>query len=180
MGGKLGFVRQVVEKLCVVITIILVYENALVFYQHLFPYWWTHGHYGWFFFHLVVGHWLLLNTVGHYYLATTTLPGFVADLNSESPQGKELTYTNCSKCGVMRPPRAHHCKICQKCVVRYDHHCECLTQFHVFVAEKSRAMSCVLACFFLVLANRVRHVSSRTIDHFLACARIRRHSHGSA
>ncbi len=117
-------VRQIVEKLCVIVTIILVYENALVFYQHLFPFWWSHGFYQRFFVNLIVGHWLLINTVRHYYLSITKSPGFVADLKKELSKEDELNYTKCSKCNIMRPPRAHHCKICQKCVIRFDHHCK--------------------------------------------------------
>ena len=117
-------VRLIVEKLCVVITIILVYENALVFYQHLFPYWWSHGLYTRFFFCFIVGHWLLINTVKHYYLAISKSPGFVADLKKDLSPEDELNYTKCLKCDAMRPPRAHHCKICDKCVLRFDHHCK--------------------------------------------------------
>ncbi|CAF1978368.1 unnamed protein product [Rotaria magnacalcarata] len=118
-----GVARQALEKLCVIITIVLVYENALVFYQHLFPYWWSHGFYRQFFFNLIVGHWLVINTVMHYYFGITKSPGFVADLKIEKSTQDALGYTKCLKCGVMKPPRAHHCKVCQKCVVRYDHHC---------------------------------------------------------
>mmetsp|Transcript_23789 Transcript_23789/g.48748 ORF Transcript_23789/g.48748 Transcript_23789/m.48748 type:complete len:542 (+) Transcript_23789:82-1707(+) len=31
--------------------------------------------------------------------------------------------TYCHKCNMFRPPRAHHCKICQVCVLQMDHHC---------------------------------------------------------
>ncbi|CAK0839807.1 unnamed protein product [Prorocentrum cordatum] len=31
--------------------------------------------------------------------------------------------TSCEKCGVPRPDRAHHCKVCNACVMRMDHHC---------------------------------------------------------
>lgn len=117
-------IRQIVEKICVIITIILVYENALVFYQHLFPYWWYREDYRRFFFHLIVGHWLLINTMRHYHLGIVISPGFVADLQAKPSVQEELQQTKCSKCLVMRPARAHHCKICQKCVLRYDHHCE--------------------------------------------------------
>lgn len=33
------------------------------------------------------------------------------------------TVTVCDKCGVNRPERAHHCTICNQCVLRMDHHC---------------------------------------------------------
>lgn len=29
----------------------------------------------------------------------------------------------CEKCDLYRPPRAHHCKVCRKCVLKHDHHC---------------------------------------------------------
>nr|CAB3267904.1 palmitoyltransferase ZDHHC3 [Phallusia mammillata] len=32
-------------------------------------------------------------------------------------------WTICQRCETYRPPRAHHCKICRRCVRRMDHHC---------------------------------------------------------
>lgn len=29
----------------------------------------------------------------------------------------------CQKCNGYKPPRAHHCRVCQRCVLRMDHHC---------------------------------------------------------
>ena len=29
----------------------------------------------------------------------------------------------CSKCRIEQPPRCHHCKICDKCILKRDHHC---------------------------------------------------------
>ncbi|KAF7302922.1 Palmitoyltransferase [Mycena kentingensis (nom. inval.)] len=44
-----------------------------------------------------------------------------------SPHGKapmtRATVTKCRRCGVIRPERAHHCRICNRCVLKYDHHC---------------------------------------------------------
>lgn len=31
----------------------------------------------------------------------------------------------CKKCMASKPPRAHHCKSCNRCVLRMDHHCIC-------------------------------------------------------
>ncbi|KAJ4979213.1 hypothetical protein NE237_009993 [Protea cynaroides] len=29
----------------------------------------------------------------------------------------------CDKCSAYKPPRAHHCRVCGRCVLRMDHHC---------------------------------------------------------
>ncbi|XP_025899029.1 palmitoyltransferase ZDHHC3-like [Nothoprocta perdicaria] len=32
-------------------------------------------------------------------------------------------WTVCNRCETYRPPRAHHCRVCHRCVRRMDHHC---------------------------------------------------------
>ncbi|KAK7390522.1 hypothetical protein VNO78_25830 [Psophocarpus tetragonolobus] len=47
--------------------------------------------------------------------------------DTESPiheikrKGGDLRY--CQKCSHYKPPRAHHCRVCKRCVLRMDHHC---------------------------------------------------------
>ncbi|EGN98748.1 hypothetical protein SERLA73DRAFT_181375 [Serpula lacrymans var. lacrymans S7.3] len=36
--------------------------------------------------------------------------------------------TMCKKCGQTRPERSHHCRICKRCVLKYDHHCPGVNQ----------------------------------------------------
>ncbi|KAF6776751.1 hypothetical protein AHF37_03913 [Paragonimus kellicotti] len=38
---------------------------------------------------------------------------------NEKPQD----WTVCTRCSMFRPPRAHHCRVCRRCVRRMDHHC---------------------------------------------------------
>uniref|UniRef100_A0A915DX06 Palmitoyltransferase n=1 Tax=Ditylenchus dipsaci TaxID=166011 RepID=A0A915DX06_9BILA len=33
-------------------------------------------------------------------------------------------WTLCSRCESFRPPRAHHCRVCRRCVRKMDHHCK--------------------------------------------------------
>ncbi|KAK3004479.1 hypothetical protein RJ639_018801 [Escallonia herrerae] len=48
------------------------------------------------------------------------------------PQGFRVLYleyqqvahlSHCDKCAAYKPPRAHHCRVCRRCVLRMDHHC---------------------------------------------------------
>ncbi|KAG4074080.1 hypothetical protein HA402_014285 [Bradysia odoriphaga] len=32
-------------------------------------------------------------------------------------------WTVCTRCETYRPPRAHHCRICKRCIRKLDHHC---------------------------------------------------------
>lgn len=31
----------------------------------------------------------------------------------------------CRRCKCFKPARAHHCSICNRCIVKMDHHCKC-------------------------------------------------------
>ncbi|KAJ7759461.1 hypothetical protein DFH07DRAFT_1023886 [Mycena maculata] len=93
---------------------------------------------------------IALNLVMHYYYVVTVSPGFVEDPPREpkdsvfwaskrrQKEGKltgvrwsnelvitRATVTKCRKCGQSKPERTHHCRICNRCVLKYDHHCPC-------------------------------------------------------
>ncbi|ORZ18939.1 DHHC palmitoyltransferase-domain-containing protein [Absidia repens] len=70
----------------------------------------------------------------YYYLAINTDPGKV-------PEGWEPPYSLiqtpdqvqaekgetgprfCRSCDAYKPPRAHHCRVCRRCILKMDHHC---------------------------------------------------------
>lgn len=39
------------------------------------------------------------------------------------PTDPELGERQCRRCQTFKPERAHHCSICQRCIIKMDHHC---------------------------------------------------------
>jgi len=56
----------------------------------------------------------------YFYISVCKGPGFV-ELNPEI--NREGSGYYCSKCNIHPPVRSGHCKECQRCVLRRDHHC---------------------------------------------------------
>ncbi|KAF9594739.1 hypothetical protein IFM89_034722 [Coptis chinensis] len=48
--------------------------------------------------------------------------GCVSELGSKR-NSVNLNLRYCDKCSLHKPPRAHHCRVCKRCVLRMDHHC---------------------------------------------------------
>lgn len=48
------------------------------------------------------------------------------EMNVGSEVRKSMMFAyekRCGKCGALKPPRTHHCKYCNHCIVQMDHHC---------------------------------------------------------
>jgi len=53
----------------------------------------------------------------------TVLTSSAVDDNPAPHSMDHFTCPRCRKCLALKPVRAHHCAICQKCVLKMDHHC---------------------------------------------------------
>ncbi|ORX83858.1 zf-DHHC-domain-containing protein [Basidiobolus meristosporus CBS 931.73] len=83
--------------------------------------------------HLVIFNIILALLCVNYYLAITTDPGKVPWEWTPQLEGEvtviEVKKSNvesprfCRTCSVYKPPRAHHCSACNRCVLKMDHHC---------------------------------------------------------
>ncbi|KAK3232498.1 hypothetical protein Dsin_004379 [Dipteronia sinensis] len=68
-----------------------------------------------------------------FFVSVLTDPGhvpasYVPDVEDSLGSDQELKkpaaeVRQCDKCSTYKPPRAHHCKVCRRCVLRMDHHC---------------------------------------------------------
>ncbi|OAY38878.1 probable protein S-acyltransferase 15 [Manihot esculenta] len=45
------------------------------------------------------------------------------DASDQESLNNSSQLRQCDKCCAHKPPRAHHCRICRRCVLRMDHHC---------------------------------------------------------
>eukprot|EP00049_Salpingoeca_infusionum_P011955 m.211583 g.211583 ORF g.211583 m.211583 type:complete len:381 (+) comp15064_c0_seq2:309-1451(+) len=75
--------------------------------------------------HFLFAHWLLINIVFNYLFVSITKPGAPPKLSHAEiavrMERGEGSY--CKKCDNFKPPRTHHCSVCQQCVLKMDHHC---------------------------------------------------------
>ncbi|CAO2827051.1 unnamed protein product [Amaranthus hypochondriacus] len=69
----------------------------------------------------------------NYVLAVFRDPGrvpssFMVDIEDSDNTVQEVKRKSgdlryCQKCSHYKPPRAHHCRVCKRCILRMDHHC---------------------------------------------------------
>ena len=114
------------------------------------PYYLTHYNLIYVIFVVCLGNYLKLNIVFYYYKAFTTHPGKIPSQADEIKQISSI----CKKCIHPKPPRTHHCSVCDKCILKMDHHCPwingCVGHFnhrYFFLYM----VSMVLGCFYVML-----------------------------
>ncbi|KAL1456271.1 hypothetical protein WDU94_001014 [Cyamophila willieti] len=66
----------------------------------------------------LLGNWILINFVFNYYMGFSTSPGHPPKYGLHVDSDDV-----CKKCLTPKPPRTHHCSICNHCVLKMDHHC---------------------------------------------------------
>ncbi|VDP22136.1 unnamed protein product [Soboliphyme baturini] len=142
--------------LCVILTYLFVGYADYVFIFWLIPPFWSESL--WASFHVMLFNTILFGLLFAHMRAMFSDPGIVPmpsvqldfselnsndcpDSDSESDtqrkpfvklQGED--WSVCGRCEAYRPPRAHHCRICRRCIRKMDHHCpwinNCVGEFN--------------------------------------------------
>nr|ACF81029.1 unknown [Zea mays] len=72
----------------------------------------------------------------------------------------------CSRCQNGKPPRCHHCSVCNRCVLKMDHHCiwvvNCVgarnyKYFLLFLVQLKHLMRLLCSCLFYTFVS-LKHV----------------------
>ncbi|XP_005106124.1 palmitoyltransferase ZDHHC16B [Aplysia californica] len=107
---------RVMGPIMVTMVVLLTTMVVMVFYVCILPHIYYQTDIFWSLVHLIVAHWVLMNIVFNYCMAVFTKPG-------HPPQSVPEVVSICKKCISPKPPRAHHCTVCNACVLKMDHHC---------------------------------------------------------
>lgn len=106
--------------LCICIFFVLTTYIVYIYYTVIIPNAYNKKNFGKLIFHLTFGNWIAINIYFNYIMAWLTSPGL-----AKNHQRIATQYPICQKCSMRKPPRTHHCKWCNLCILKFDHHCPC-------------------------------------------------------
>nr|CAH8870722.1 unnamed protein product [Trichobilharzia regenti] len=127
--GVIWFVRDLCGIICLFVTwMLILYAEFVIDFIILGhtpspTFCWISG---------TVYHFFALLAVVSHFKAFTTDPGSIPIGAANQALGKYLLQyssylstmpVRCTKCLSIKPLRAHHCRICQRCIRKMDHHC---------------------------------------------------------
>ena len=94
-----------------------------------------------------------------------------ANTNNESTTTPSTNLRLCRRCKAYKPPRAHHCSICKRCVIKMDHHCPWVNNC-VGIGNHKYFLLFVFYTFVSCLYSMIL-----VIVRFSSCVHARRHHH---
>lgn len=83
---------------------------------------------------------------------------FLASISNDRDRDRMMrahAITWCYKCDALKPPRTHHCSICNVCVTKMDHHCPWMGNCVGFANYKAFVLMCTYGCGLALSAQCV-------------------------
>ncbi|XP_068423519.1 palmitoyltransferase ZDHHC16A isoform X2 [Clinocottus analis] len=147
----------------VCLVVVLTSSILVIVYLILLPMIITTYPYIWVAWHVCYGHWNLVMIVFHYYKATKTAPGNPPTEKNDSP-----FVSVCKKCIIPKPARTHHCGICNRCILKMDHHCRilCANVITFFLFDYENILFFLNVRISAWLNNCVGHLNHRYFFSF--------------
>ncbi|KAK0040692.1 palmitoyltransferase ZDHHC3 isoform X2 [Biomphalaria pfeifferi] len=124
--------------------------------------------------HVCLFHGLIFNcftmlAVASHLRAMFTDPGAVPKGNATAEGIKSLglkkgeVVYKCPKCISIKPDRAHHCSVCQRCIRKMDHHCPWVNNC---VGENNQKYFVLFTLYICLISI---HALYMAISHFIFC-----------
>ncbi|KAI1285517.1 Palmitoyltransferase ZDHHC3 [Halotydeus destructor] len=165
-NGKVWFVKDVCGIICAMFTYALIlFAQYVVLVHILIPE--ENALYK--FFNLIVFETGVFLAIVSHFRTMCTDPGAVPRGTATKEAIEQLGLSEgqvlykCQKCCSIKPERAHHCSVCQRCIRKMDHHCPWVNNC---VGENNQKFFVLFTMYIALLSI---HVLVLAIFHFLKC-----------
>ncbi|XP_018325325.1 palmitoyltransferase ZDHHC3 isoform X2 [Agrilus planipennis] len=125
-GGMFWCIRDICGIICAILTwMLILYAEFVVMTVILFP----SPHQIYSFINMVIFQCCAFLAFASHLRTMFTDPGAVPKGNATKEMIKQMGFREgqviykCPKCCSIKPERAHHCSVCQRCIRKMDHHC---------------------------------------------------------
>ncbi|CAG2112418.1 unnamed protein product [Medioppia subpectinata] len=89
-------------------------------------------------------------------------------LLNKKDDNEDHNWSVCVRCQMYRPPRAHHCRICQRCVRKMDHHCPWINNCVGELNQKYFILFLIYtgtACAYVLISILLSFIKSKLDSH---------------
>lgn len=164
--GQFWFVRDICGIICAIMTwLLVVYAQLVVLTIILGPVFDTvYGA-----VNFVIFESLSFLAVASHIRTMVTDPGVVPQgtatkeaVDSLGLRENQVVY-KCPKCCCIKPERAHHCSVCNRCIRKMDHHCPWVNNC---IGENNQKF---FVLFTMYIAMVSTHAFGLAIHHFIGC-----------